>query len=82
MTDAHARAREVVVHLEHHLMGFVPVYGSPLHGQPSMVRVDRRAPDLGEHTQEILAEAGFDEQGVSALARDGAFDGLAPGPHA
>jgi crotonobetainyl-CoA:carnitine CoA-transferase CaiB-like acyl-CoA transferase len=78
MTDAHARDREVVVHLEHHLMGFVPVYGSPLHGQPSMVRVDRRAPDLGEHTQEILAEAGFDEQGVSALARDGAFDGIAP----
>jgi crotonobetainyl-CoA:carnitine CoA-transferase CaiB-like acyl-CoA transferase len=76
MIDVHARAREVVIELDHHLIGFVPVYGSPLHAQPPIVAVTRRAPDLGEHTLEVLNELGLDDDQIAELALAGAFDGL------
>lgn len=78
MIDAHARAREVVVELDHHLIGFVPVYGSPLHAQPPIAAITRRAPDLGEHTLEILRELDLDADEIADLAGSGAFDGLDP----
>jgi benzylsuccinate CoA-transferase BbsF subunit len=78
MIDAHARAREVVVELDHHLIGFVPVYGSPLHAQPPIAAITRRAPDLGEHTLEVLRELDLDADEIAELARSGAFDGLDP----
>ena len=78
MIDPHARERDVVVELDHHLIGFVPVYGSPLHAQPPIAEVTTRAPDLGEHTLEVLRELGLDDNEISELARCGAFDGLEP----
>lgn len=74
--DEHARARGIVVDLEHHIVGYLPVYGSPFHAEPPCVAVERRAPDLGEHTAEILAELGFTGADLSRLADGGAFDGL------
>ena len=78
MFDAHARERGVVVELDHHLIGIVPVYGSPLHAQPPVTAVTKRAPDLGEHTLEVLNELGIDDDEIAKLARSGAFDGLDP----
>jgi formyl-CoA transferase len=78
MMDPHARERDVVVELDHHLIGFVPVYGSPLHAQPAIAAVTMRAPDLGEHTLEVLGELGLDDDEIAELVRVGAFDGLDP----
>ena len=42
---------------------------------PSAFDVTRDAPAQGEHTEEVLREAGFDEQAIAALLRDGAVRG-------
>lgn len=78
MIDPHSRERDVVVELDHHLIGFVPVYGSPLHAQPAIAAVTTRAPDLGEHTLEILGELDLDHEEITELTGSGAFDGLDP----
>ncbi|WP_082964639.1 CoA transferase [Mycobacterium sp. E796] len=78
MIDPHARERDVVVELDHHLIGFVPVYGSPLHARPPITAVTTRAPDLGEHTLEVLGELGLDDDEIAELTQSGAFDGLDP----
>jgi formyl-CoA transferase len=38
----------------------------------------RRGPGLGEHTEEILAELGFDAASIEGLRESGAIPGAAP----
>jgi len=51
-------------------VGKVPVIGSPLHLKDSPPR-DGPIPELGEHTDEILRELGFDGQQIDQLRVDG-----------
>ncbi len=55
------RAREVFFPLE----GSVTQVRTPV----GMPRDPRRAPQLGEHTREVLAEYGFDDAAIAALAK-------------
>ena len=70
-TDPHFRARQVVVELPDTSMGTVPVHNiSPrLMDTPGLFR--RAAPELGEHTREILQEAGFSDAEVEDLIASG-----------
>ena len=65
--DPHVKAREMVVDVEHPAAGHVRVLGMPfkLSATPGTVR--RRAPRLGEHTDEVLREAGYDEAAIGDL---------------
>jgi len=49
--------------------GAAPVAGTPVGGLGGGIR--RRAPTLGEHTDEILAELGYPDDAISRLRRDG-----------
>ena len=56
LTDAHIRARDMVVELEHPLLGTVRSIGSPIHLSANAPSYRRYPPRLGEHNDEIRAE--------------------------
>jgi formyl-CoA transferase len=67
--DPQIVAREMVVEIEHPTLGHLRTLGSPIKMSATPPDVSRRAPRLGEHTDEVLAEAGFSESEVEALRR-------------
>ena len=64
--DPHLRARNVVVHEDHPVVGDLLTLGNPLRVPGAVFQV-RSAPQLGEHNDEILAETGYDEIAISKL---------------
>ena len=56
LDDPQVRQREMVREVEHERLGTLQVVGTPMKLSRTPCRVDRAAPDLGEHTAEILTE--------------------------
>ena len=54
--DPHVQARHLVVTTDHPTLGHLQTLGSPLKMSETPPRVGRRAPLLGEHTQDVLRE--------------------------
>ena len=65
--DAQIVAREMVVDVEHPTLGALRALGSPIKLSATPPAVRRRAPRLGEHTEDVLREAGFDERTIADL---------------
>jgi formyl-CoA transferase len=65
--DPQVLAREMVVETEHPTLGHLRTLGSPIKMSATPPDVSRRAPRLGEHTVEVLAEAGFSSEEIAAL---------------
>jgi formyl-CoA transferase len=72
LADPQIVARNMVVEVEHPTLGSLKTLGSPIKLSATPPDVGRRAPLLGEHTDEILAEAGFGESAIGELRRSGA----------
>jgi len=73
LTDPQVVARNMVVEVEHPTLGSLKTLGSPIKLSATPPDVGRRAPLLGEHTDEILAEAGFGKDDIAALRLSGAI---------
>ena len=69
------REREMVVELEQPGLGPVRLLGLPIKLSRTPGDATRPAPALGEHTEEVLREAGFDGDEVAALLESGAVAG-------
>ena len=67
VTDAHFREREIIVDVEDDEMGTIPMHNivPRLSATPGVWR--RPAPKLGEHTAEILAEAGIAAEAIETI---------------
>ena len=75
VNDPHiAGAREMFVEIEHPTAGKMKITGSQIKLSGSPVQFKAPAPLLGQHTQEILAEAlGISDDEYKALAEQGVF---------
>jgi formyl-CoA transferase len=69
--DPQVIARDMVVETEHPTLGLLKTLGSPIKMSATPPRVGCRAPLLGEHTNEVLAEAGFSDDEIAALRASG-----------
>jgi crotonobetainyl-CoA:carnitine CoA-transferase CaiB-like acyl-CoA transferase len=69
--DEQIRHRGMLRHLPHPLAGSVPQVVSPLRFADAPLRFDRGPPLLGEHTAEVLAELGLDDDEAAGLAARG-----------
>jgi crotonobetainyl-CoA:carnitine CoA-transferase CaiB-like acyl-CoA transferase len=68
----HARAREAVMEIDHPVEGRVKSIGFPVKLSRSKQRVRRPPPLLGEHTDAVLAELGYDDGAREDLRQSGA----------
>jgi formyl-CoA transferase len=72
LADPHLRAREMIVEVEHPVRGRYLTVGNPIKLSASPTSIGP-APLLGQHQSEILAELGYRETDIEALAKDGAI---------
>jgi len=72
LADPHVKAGDFFRELPYPGLARAPVAATPvtLHGTPGTVR--RRAPLLGEHTDEILSKIGYSKDEIAGLRVDGA----------
>jgi len=69
-----ARARDYVFEYEDDTLGELLLHGHPLHFSAAERSVRRGPPDLGEHTDEVLARLGYDSATIDRLREDGTVE--------
>ncbi len=70
--DPQVRAREMVTTVEHAREGKVETIGLPIKFSDTPGKVQTGAPVYGQHSRDVLKEAGFDEAELNALLAEGA----------
>ena len=66
-------ANGYIVQVEHPTYGSISVVGNPVRMSETPTRVGVVAPELGEHTEEVLLEAGFSWEEIDQMRTDGAY---------
>jgi formyl-CoA transferase len=72
LSDAHLRARDMIVEVEHPVRGRYVTVGNPVKLSASPTTIGP-SPLLGQHRHEILRELGYGDAEIGVLAEDGAI---------
>jgi crotonobetainyl-CoA:carnitine CoA-transferase CaiB-like acyl-CoA transferase len=71
--DPQVAARDMVVEVDHPVLGRLRGLGSPVKMSATPLNPRRRAPRLGEHTDEVLRQAGVGDEQLRELRAAGAI---------
>ncbi|MQA85886.1 MAG: CoA transferase [Streptosporangiales bacterium] len=71
LADPHIQAREMVVEIDHPVIGPMKSLGTAMKMSQTKLDVRRPAPWLGQHTTEVLREGGFEEAVIEDLYATG-----------
>jgi formyl-CoA transferase len=71
LTTPQALAREMTVDVDHPTLGRLRTLGTPIKMSATPLNPARRAPLLGEHTDGVLASAGYSEDEIEQLRSGG-----------
>ena len=70
LDDAHLRARDMIVEVEHPARGRFLTVGNPIKLSASKTTIGP-SPLLGQHRAEVLKELGYSDADIAALTKDG-----------
>ncbi len=73
IADAQARAMECFVPVDHPTIGRFETVAAPFQLSDAPLRPQGAAPEVGQHTEEVLLELGYDWDRISALREQGAL---------
>jgi len=74
VNDPHVLARNMIVELEHPEAGKIKMPNFPLKFSEELARVERPAPILGQHNEELLTSLlGYSSEQVAELRKEGVF---------
>ncbi|OGO49452.1 MAG: hypothetical protein A2148_08220 [Chloroflexi bacterium RBG_16_68_14] len=71
VNDPQVRANEYIIEVDHPTRGRMPVVGVPWHFSETPAQVAATAPELGQHTEEILLDLGYSWEQIEALREQG-----------
>lgn len=67
LRDPQVEARNMVIETEHPELGTLKQLASPLKFSGADAQIEREAPTLGQHTDEILSELGYSKETIQHL---------------
>jgi formyl-CoA transferase len=73
LTTPQAIAREMTVDVDHPTLGRLRTLGTPIKMSATPLNPKRRGPMLGEHTDDVLLEAGYSSDEIEQLRYSGAI---------
>jgi crotonobetainyl-CoA:carnitine CoA-transferase CaiB-like acyl-CoA transferase len=71
LADPHVAARGMIVELEHPLLGMIKSLATPVHLSATALTYRRHPPQLGEQSQEILSEIGYNSAEIETFESQG-----------
>ena len=69
--DPQVRANDYIVEIDHPTRGRIPVIGVPWRFSETPAEVAAAAPELGQHSEELLQELGYTWEQITALREQG-----------